>query len=129
MFEVDAHYINTILGLNLTMDQIRECVLKMGLYVKEISDDKKKITLEIPPTRSDILHACDIAEDIGIAFGYNNIPKVLPATNTIGKQIPANKFTDLIRHELAQAGYIECLTMSLLSVKENYNFLRYEPNM
>lgn len=39
-----------------------------------------------------------------------------------------NKFTDLIRHELAQAGYIECLTMSLLSVKEAYTFLRKEPN-
>jgi phenylalanyl-tRNA synthetase beta chain len=28
---------------------------------------------------------CDIAEDIGIAFGYNNIPRVFPPTNTVGK--------------------------------------------
>ena len=99
----------------------------MGLYIKNINDDNSKLTVEVPPTRSDILHACDIAEDIGIAYGYNNIPKVFPPTNTIGKQIPQNKFSDLLRHELAQAGYIECLTMSLLSVKENYNFLRKEP--
>jgi len=31
------------------------------------------------------MHECDIAEDVGIAFGYNNIPKVFPQTNTIGK--------------------------------------------
>mmetsp|Transcript_17696 Transcript_17696/g.12629 ORF Transcript_17696/g.12629 Transcript_17696/m.12629 type:complete len:204 (+) Transcript_17696:490-1101(+) len=37
-----------------------------------------------------------------------------------------NKFTELLRAELAQAGYIECLTMSLLSLKENYTFLRKE---
>ena len=98
----------------------------MGLYIKNVSQDQQSITVEVPPTRSDILHAADIAEDIGIAYGYNNIPKVFPPTNTIGKQIPQNKFSDLLRHELAQAGYIECLTMSLLSVKENYNFLRKE---
>lgn len=78
--------------------------------------------------RSDVLHACDIIEDIGIAFGYNNIPRELPPTNTIGQQIPQNKFTDLVRQELAQAGYIECLTMSLLSIKENYDFLCHKFN-
>jgi phenylalanyl-tRNA synthetase beta chain len=54
----------------------------------------------------------------------NNIPKVFPPTNTVGKQIPLHKFSDLIRSELAQAGYIESLTMSLLSIKENYEYLR-----
>jgi phenylalanyl-tRNA synthetase beta chain len=34
------------------------------------------------------MHQCDIAEDVGIAYGYNNIPKVFPPTNTTGKQIP-----------------------------------------
>ena len=101
----------------------------MGLRVKDTIENQTKLIIEAPPARSDILHACDIAEDIGIAFGYNNIPKVFPKTNTIGKQIPENKFTDLLRHELGQAGYIECLTMSLISVKEAYNFLRREPKM
>jgi phenylalanyl-tRNA synthetase beta chain len=40
--------------------------------------------------------------------------------------VPTNQFSDLIRQEIAQAGYIECLTMSLLSIKENYNALRKE---
>lgn len=95
----------------------------MGLVVKGVSPDQKALNFEIPPIRSDIMHACDIAEDIGISYGYNNIQLELPPTNTIGKQIPENKFSDLIRQELAQAGYIECLTMSLLSIKENYDFL------
>jgi phenylalanyl-tRNA synthetase beta chain len=80
--------------------------------------------VEVPPTRTDVIHECDIAEAIGIAYGYNNIPKVFPPTNTVGKQIPLHKFSDLVRSELAQAGYIESLTMSLLSIKENYEFLR-----
>lgn len=53
---------------------------------------------------------------------------VYPPTNTPGSFIPENKFTDLLRHEMAQAGYIESLTCALVSTKENYTFLRYEPD-
>jgi phenylalanyl-tRNA synthetase beta chain len=63
-----------------------ECAEKMGLIVKSASDDGKTLKVEVPPVRSDILHECDIVEDIGIAYGYNNIPRELPPTNTIGKQ-------------------------------------------
>ena len=82
-FELEVSYINTILGLNMNIDQIQECCQKMGLAIKETKGST--IVIEVPPQRSDILHACDIAEDIGIAYGYNNIPKVFPPTNTIGK--------------------------------------------
>jgi phenylalanyl-tRNA synthetase beta chain len=47
------------------------------------------------------LHACDIAEDIGVAFGFNNIPRVVPPTNTVGKLLPINKFGDYLRMEIA----------------------------
>lgn len=123
-FEVELRSINTTLGLDLDVDRVRECAEKMGLVIKGTTDNNKKIIVEVPPTRTDIMHECDIAEDIGIAVGYNNIPRHYPPTNTVGKQIPIHKFGDLIRSELAQAGYIESLTMSLLSIKENYEFLR-----
>ena len=37
--------------------------------------DHDTIVVEIPPTRHDVLHACDIYEDVAIAHGYNNIQK------------------------------------------------------
>jgi phenylalanyl-tRNA synthetase beta subunit len=45
----------------------------------------------VPPTRSDILHPVDIAEDIGIAFGYNNIIKKVPTTCTVGGEFPSTR--------------------------------------
>ena len=54
---------------------------------------------------------------------------VYPPTNTVGQFIPENKFTDLLRHELAQAGYIESLTCALVSLKDNYDNLRSEQNL
>lgn len=77
-----VEHINTTLGLTLNIEEIAKCVDKMGLSIRT-SEDKHYV--QVPPTRSDIMHERDIAEDIGIAFGYNNIPKVFPPTNTVGK--------------------------------------------
>jgi phenylalanyl-tRNA synthetase beta chain len=73
-----------------------------------------QIKVEIPPTRHDIIHACDIFEDVGIAHGYNNIPKCLPEVSTISQQFPLNKLSDQLRVEVAQAGFTEALTFALV---------------
>lgn len=99
----------------------------MGLVVKGVTEDGLSVKVEIPPTRADILHPCDVIEDVGIGYGFNNIDRVFPPNNTVGSYQPLNKFTDLIRQELAQAGYTESLTFSLLSLQNNYIRMRQEP--
>jgi len=56
-----------------------------------------------------------VIEDLAIAHGYNNIPKVMPATCTVGKELPLNKLSDLVREEVARCGFTEALTFSLVS--------------
>ena len=101
----------------------------MGLVQVKSSDVASKVKFQISPVRPDILHACDIAEEVGIGYGFNNIPMIYPNVNTVGGFLPENKFTDLLRHELAQAGFIESLTCALVSKKENYEDLRYPINL
>ena len=38
----------------------------------------------------DVIHACDVYEDIAIAFGYNNIEERIPKTSTIAHQVLSN---------------------------------------
>ena len=78
------------------------------------------IAVTVPPTRSDVLHECDIAEDVAIAFGYNDIPRTLPPTPAAGGQDPVNALTEHLRKELAALGCDECLTLALCSREENY---------
>lgn len=66
------------------------------------------------------MQACDVAEDVAIAYGYNNVPRKVPATNTYGKQLPLNKISDLLRGEIAQAGFTEILTFGLCSHAEAF---------
>ena len=128
-FDVELSYMNRLLGIEMDAEKIKSCAQKMGLVVKSFAEDNASVKVEVPPVRSDILHACDVAEDIGIGYGFNNIPKVYPPTNTVGSFQPSNKFSDLCRAELAQAGYIEQLTFSLLSKDDYYKGMRVPENV
>jgi phenylalanyl-tRNA synthetase beta chain len=101
-------------------------LLELMQLSAEVSADGKTLECSIPPTRCDILHPCDIAEDAAIAFGYNNLTKRLPAVVTVGRQQPINHLTDLVRTEVCMAGYTEVLTLGLCSRAENFANLRRE---
>ena len=34
-----------------------------------------------------VIHACDIQEDVAIAYGYNNIEETIPKSMTIANQV------------------------------------------
>lgn len=70
--DVDIAYVNRCLGTRLGPEAVRTLLQKMSLF-GELSADKAALSLSIPPTRSDVLHPCDVMEDVGIAYGYNNI--------------------------------------------------------
>lgn len=130
---IDQRYLKKQTGIEMNTETVKICASKMGLSfvgAEEQKDIKENTiwTLSVPPTRPDIIHACDISEDLGIAYGYNNIIKQTPASVTFGSEIPLNKFTDLVRQEVALSGYTEILTMSLLSIEEAYDQLKHKPN-
>lgn len=87
-FDVEMEYINRILGLSLDTEGVKACAEKMGLVMKGASADGSSVNMEIPPTRADILHPCDVIEDIGIGYGFNNIERVFPENNTVGTYQP-----------------------------------------
>jgi phenylalanyl-tRNA synthetase beta chain len=125
-FNTDIEYLNRIAGTDLKIETVSKLLTRMGL--ETIPIDEKNLTVNVPVTRSDIIHPCDIAEDLGISFGYNNITKSKPKTICNGYQQPLNKLTDLIRLEMALTGYIECLTMALVSKQDLFTNMLQEIN-
>ncbi|XP_028108628.1 phenylalanine--tRNA ligase beta subunit, cytoplasmic-like [Camellia sinensis] len=79
--------------------QVAGLLNKMQLHAKksDLVDKWSTFIVFVPPTRSDILRLCDVVEDVVIAFGYNEIPKRIPASL---KPLPLNQFSDLIRSEI-----------------------------
>lgn len=48
------------------------------------------LCVEVPLTRPDVLHACDVAEDVAIAFGYNQVVSKGLVSQTIGRELGVN---------------------------------------
>ncbi|XP_008240048.1 PREDICTED: phenylalanine--tRNA ligase beta subunit, cytoplasmic-like [Prunus mume] len=116
--DVSLSYVNGTIGVSLEAEEVTDLLNRMQLRAEQsISGD---ITVFVPPTRSDILHPCDVMEDVAIAYGYNNIPKRSPASL---KPLALNELTDHIKLEIAMTGFTEVLTFILGSWRENFAML------
>ncbi|TNY19184.1 hypothetical protein DMC30DRAFT_401160 [Rhodotorula diobovata] len=144
-FVARASYINSCTGLNLSCDEILVLLRKMGhtanapsphaggfaalnAQASLVIDPEDEIHVHVPPTRPDILHECDVMEEVAIAYGFDNLKKTFPQTNTVGKPLPVNKLTDVLRRLCSEASWTEVLPLILCSHDENYKFLnRVDP--
>lgn len=121
---VALSYLESAVGVPLVPAEVPSFLQRMGV---EAVQEGAEVVVRVPPTRSDILHACDVMEDVAIGYGFGRILAAarMPATVTAGSQQPLNKLSDQLRHELAYAGYTEVLTLSLCSEEENGAWLRH----
>jgi phenylalanyl-tRNA synthetase beta chain len=115
--------INGTIGIDISPEEICTLCNRMQLGPAVYLPETDSVRVHVPPTRSDVLHPVDVIEDVAIAFGYNNIPLSVPKTLTTGAPLPINQFADLLRAEIARAGYVEILTHGLCSTAENFTHL------
>lgn len=116
-------FCNSMIGINISASEMQTLCNKVQLGPATLLENDTLLEVTVPPTRSDILHPVDIAEDIGIAYGYNNIVKRVPNTSSVGGEFPLNTLGDLLREEIGRAGYTEVLTHGLCSIHDNYTAL------
>ena len=112
--EFSVDYINKTLGLELTEKQISGNLKKMGIECKKEGD---KLTALIPPYRADILHEIDLAEEVAIAYGYENFKPEMPRISSIGEENPAAILKRKITETLTGLNLLEISTYHL-STKE-----------
>ncbi|KAL1374345.1 hypothetical protein pipiens_018131 [Culex pipiens pipiens] len=111
---ISAAKANAYIGIDESADALAKMLNRL-LPTTQNASNPDQLEVLIPPTRHDMLHVCDIYEDVAIAYGYNRIPKTLPATMHIARQYPLNKLTEQLREQIAQAGFTEGLTFTLCS--------------
>ncbi|KAF8311820.1 phenylalanyl-tRNA synthetase subunit beta [Clavulina sp. PMI_390] len=115
-------YINACTGLSLKGPEIATLLNRMSLSA-ETTPNLDELVVEIPPTRPDIFHECDVMEDAAIAYGFNNLPKTFPKTSTVAQPLAVSKLSDMLRAECAYAGWVEVLPLILCSHDENFAWL------
>ncbi|MBU2590061.1 MAG: phenylalanine--tRNA ligase subunit beta [Nanoarchaeota archaeon] len=101
--KLDADYVNKVLGTSLSEKQIVALLKKM-----RYGFDKGKVL--VPDYRLDIMHQVDIAEDVGIALGYDNIKDNKLEYYSTGDSLAITKFIDKIRELVVGMGYQEVMS-------------------
>jgi phenylalanyl-tRNA synthetase beta chain len=107
---------NQRIGIDVDAQTAATLLNRMSLRAQVLDSDTLRV--DIPVTRADILHFCDIAEDCAVAYGFNKILKTVPKTSCIGNQFELNRVSDLLRHAVAESGFTEALTFTLCSIPD-----------
>ncbi|KAK6207188.1 phenylalanine--tRNA ligase subunit beta [Pestalotiopsis sp. IQ-011] len=119
--EVEVDYLNSCLGIKESAENMAKLLAKMSFTAKP-SSKAGFVEVSIPPTRADILQRCDIMEDLGIAYGFNKLPR-MSVNRTVGAPLSVNKLADIIRFECGMAGWSEVMPLILCSHDENFAWL------
>jgi len=114
--------INKTLGLNLQEKEIKLLLGKMGIVCDGSGND---LVALIPAYRIDIIHWIDLAEEIGIAYGYDNIESEIPKISTIAEEDKSAVIKRTIAEVLAGLGLIECSSFHL-SIKEDIKKMYFD---
>ncbi|MFH1668533.1 MAG: phenylalanine--tRNA ligase subunit beta [Candidatus Woesearchaeota archaeon] len=109
--KLDVPFVNRWLGLKLTEDQMSELLAKMGHGF-----DSGFVL--VPAYRADILHMVDIAEDVAIAYGYDNFEPEIPNVATIGEEAPIEVFRRRVADILIGLGLLETNTYNLTNAED-----------
>ena len=105
--KVELDYVNKRLGLDLNEKQLKDMLERMGYGY----EDGKAL---VPAYRGDVLHQCDLTEDIAIAYGYENFEAIIPAVATIAHENDFEVFKRKIREILIGLGLLETKSYELL---------------
>jgi phenylalanyl-tRNA synthetase beta chain len=109
---IDPSLTNNLLGLDLNISEIIECLQKSRISGVQ---NEESVLVEIPRYRSDILHPVDIIEEVALGFNIGNITPTLPTTSAVGNLDDRLAALDSMREVLIGLGLIEVINFSLIS--------------
>ncbi|MHA1230265.1 MAG: phenylalanine--tRNA ligase subunit beta [Candidatus Helarchaeota archaeon] len=98
-------YVNHVLGLNLSLDELKQLILKARMGYED--RDSSSVTVLIPAYRADDHHEIDLVENVSIAYGYNKFVPEIPKILTVGQEDPFEIFSRKVAYFLIGLGYQE----------------------
>lgn len=107
--------VHRVLGENLTMDEAKKALLRMGI---NSTSEGNKITITCPEYRNDFLHAVDVVEDVMIGHGLDKFIPTIPKEFTVGRLSDAEEMGRKIKDIMVGLGFQEMMYNYLGSKKE-----------
>ncbi len=127
---VDHRSIETILGIDLDPEDAIDLFERSGLDAtsKEVGDDEIAYDVRIPPYRVDVLHPVDLVDDVGRAFGFNELDPRYPDVSTVGSRHERARHERAVRELLVGLGFEDVLNFHLVSEAGTFDTMRLAPD-
>ncbi|MGQ3329907.1 phenylalanine--tRNA ligase subunit beta [Halorubrum sp. FL23] len=119
--------IETLLGVDFEPEEVVDCFERAGLDASYTLDEDVTYEVEIPPYRVDVLHPLDLVDDVGRAYGFDNLEPRYPDVGTVGGRHERSRLEDAVRTSLVGLGFEDLLNFHMTSGTENYDRMHVEP--
>jgi phenylalanyl-tRNA synthetase beta chain len=116
--------IESILGIDLATDTVVDCLERAGLDVETDGTDYR---VDIPPYRVDVLHPLDLIDDIGRAYGFNELEPRYPDVSTVGGRHERSRLEDAACETLVGLGFEDLLNFYMTSEADNFERMNVDP--
>ncbi|POG57068.1 phenylalanine--tRNA ligase subunit beta [Haloferax marisrubri] len=130
-FEVETKHVShdrieTVLGVELEMDEVIDLFERSGLDANAELAEETVYEVSIPPYRVDVLHPLDLVDDVGRAYGFNELEPRYPDVGTVGQRHERSRLEDAVRTSLVGLGFEDLLNFHMISEEENYERMDVE---
>jgi phenylalanyl-tRNA synthetase beta chain len=119
---LDLAFVNKLLGLELKDGEAKRLLERMGFGVQGRD-------VLIPAYRADIMHQADLAEDIAIAYGYDELKPEIPSVATIGGLDAFTQFQESIANLLSGLGALEAHTWHLSNAHAQLKMMNHRAEL
>lgn len=117
---VSPDYINSRLGMKISMEEMLNILERLRIPTEAING---QLVIDAPTRRQDLKIREDIIEEIARMYGYDEIPKTLPVSeSTPGGLTPYQAKRRIVRQFLEGAGLYQAITYSLTSKEQAQAF-------
>jgi phenylalanyl-tRNA synthetase beta chain len=107
------------LGVSLDPDEVVDLFERSGLDAT-YGGEPVAYDVEIPPYRVDVLHPLDLVDDVGRAYGFNDLEPRYPGVATVGERHERSRLEDAVRGSLVGLGFEDLLNFHMIGEAENY---------
>jgi phenylalanyl-tRNA synthetase beta chain len=126
-FEIKRSFVETKLGIKLSMREISKILEKMGYGIARVDEKRDSIKLNVPFYRKDIMHSVDVVEDVAIGYGLNNFEATALKVPTNGELDASTKKIDMLREVMVGIGHQEVLSFMLTSKQILFDSMNIKP--
>jgi len=131
--------IETMLGVDLDQRAVVDLFARSGLDAvvaddtdgdtADTDDDAADTTYEvaIPPYRVDVLHPLDLVDDVGRAYGFDELEPRYPDVGTVGGRHERSRLESATRDVLTGLGFEDLLNFHMTSEPEVHDRMGVDP--